>query len=273
LKKFPVSIWSIIPIVLKFKNHLIGFGRALLRGRTFRIPIVSGPGKGLWWQHSHQGVHSYWRGTYEPEMQTALARLLSPGMVFWDIGAQCGFFSLLAASQVGPKGGVYSLEPNEDNVEVIHRQKQLNRIKHWNIRQAALWTHSNDVSLELRGPLTSQITRNPAALTPLGLCTVPSVTLDGLLSAWPVPDVIKMDIEGAEEAVFKNFIASGFPEKTLILMEIHGQASREVLVEFAQITGRNWFHLDGTPLSTPKRWGQFILGQAHSNRLLPNFPE
>src|SRR6185436_6075060 len=50
-------------------------------------------------------------GAFEPK-ETALAtRWLRPGMTFVDVGANVGYFTLLAASRVGPSGRVHAIEP------------------------------------------------------------------------------------------------------------------------------------------------------------------
>ncbi|MFA5377909.1 MAG: FkbM family methyltransferase [Dehalococcoidia bacterium] len=58
-------------------------------------------------------------GLYE-RFETALVkRHLKPGQIFVDVGAHIGYYSVLAASIVGPTGGVYAYEPNPANVELL----------------------------------------------------------------------------------------------------------------------------------------------------------
>jgi FkbM family methyltransferase len=51
-------------------------------------------------------------GSYEPHVTATLTRHLKPGATFLDIGANVGYFSLLAANQLGPEGKVIACEPN-----------------------------------------------------------------------------------------------------------------------------------------------------------------
>src|SRR5687768_12354856 len=60
-------------------------------------------------------------GSSEPPVQQCVARSLAPGGVFYDVGANVGFFSLLAAQRVGRGGSVYSFEPVSENVAAIRR--------------------------------------------------------------------------------------------------------------------------------------------------------
>ena len=89
----------------------------LLREYARRFPegsviiIGSGFAAGLRWKRHHRYVNGYWIGNYEYPIQRAIARLLAPGDVLYDLGANAGFFSLLAGKLVGPTGQVYAFEP------------------------------------------------------------------------------------------------------------------------------------------------------------------
>jgi len=83
-----------------------------------RRPIVVGEGLGydlrLWKadlpiDHAHAGLIV--RGALERPVQEAFRRLLAPGMTVWDVGANLGFFALVAARCVGPAGRVVAFEP------------------------------------------------------------------------------------------------------------------------------------------------------------------
>ena len=83
-------------------------GQGLFRNRTGRIG--RGVGKGLLFNVGSCNA-GYLLGTTEPEVQEVLATLLRPGMAFYDIGANVGFYSILAARLTGPTGLVISFEP------------------------------------------------------------------------------------------------------------------------------------------------------------------
>src|SRR3989304_509633 len=51
---------------------------------------------------------------YEPQLSALFRKYLRPGDIFMDIGANIGYFTLLAASCVGPAGHVHSFEPNPE---------------------------------------------------------------------------------------------------------------------------------------------------------------
>src|SRR3970040_1289124 len=67
-------------------------------------------------------------GTYEPAIQQCITISLSPGDVFIDIGANIGFFSLIAARRVRRLVLVYPFEPVAENAASIIRSSRLNDI-------------------------------------------------------------------------------------------------------------------------------------------------
>jgi len=66
-------------------------------------------------------IHSFLKAgvPYEPDVTRVLQRILEPGDVFIDVGANVGYFTLLGSTLVGPTGKVYSYEPDPKNIERI----------------------------------------------------------------------------------------------------------------------------------------------------------
>src|SRR5262249_20805847 len=77
------------------------------------LTIRDGYLKGKHWiRFMRTHYDDYITGDYEQQVQDALAAHLRPGMVFYDIGANGGFFTLLGASLVGDRGRVVAYEPH-----------------------------------------------------------------------------------------------------------------------------------------------------------------
>src|SRR5713101_35809 len=76
------------------------------------VQVQQGPGQGLWLHLHPRTGRDYFEGSLEPEVQDALVQNLRSGMVFYDLGANIGFFSLLAARLVGQEGHVVGFEPD-----------------------------------------------------------------------------------------------------------------------------------------------------------------
>ncbi len=80
-------------------------------------------------------------GTYEPHTLLTIQKLLRPGDVFFDVGANVGIMSLTAARWVGPLGRVYSFEPSEREHRTLIHNLELNRAINVTPIRAALSNH------------------------------------------------------------------------------------------------------------------------------------
>ena len=74
------------------------------------VQVQNGPAQGLWLHLNPRTGSPFVAGGGEPAVQAALSKHLRPGMVFYDIGSNIGFFSLIAARLVGPRGRVIAFE-------------------------------------------------------------------------------------------------------------------------------------------------------------------
>ncbi len=69
-------------------------------------------------------------GIWEPFETSLVLRLLRPGAVFVDVGANIGYFSVLAASVVGAQGTVFAFEPDPENFRLLRANAELNGLEH-----------------------------------------------------------------------------------------------------------------------------------------------
>lgn len=69
-------------------------------------------------------------GVWEPYETALLLELLRPGDVFVDVGANIGYFSVLAASVVGEQGAVFAFEPDPANYYLLEANAALNNLQH-----------------------------------------------------------------------------------------------------------------------------------------------
>ncbi|HEX6832536.1 MAG TPA: FkbM family methyltransferase, partial [Rudaea sp.] len=91
------------------------------------MPILQGPLRWRLWIPGSSS-HGCWLGSYEYDKQRLFARVARSGDVVFDIGANVGFYTLLAATCVAPTGRVVAFEPMPSNVKRIHQHLKLNRI-------------------------------------------------------------------------------------------------------------------------------------------------
>src|SRR4051812_6791863 len=77
-------------------------------------------------------------GTYEPDKQALLSKVVTRGMVVWDVGANAGFYTLACSKLVGNEGRVYAFEPLAENVNNLLKHVALNKLANIKIIQTAL---------------------------------------------------------------------------------------------------------------------------------------
>lgn len=155
--------------------------------------IRSGHLKGRRWIVA-SGVHGYWLGTYEAEMQRAIARTVTAGAVFFDVGAHAGYYALLASQLVTANGRVVAFEPDARNLTYLEEHLRLNDAGNVTVIEAAV----SDACGTAR--FAAEQSGFGGTLSDAGSASIHTVTLDGLIEAGtvPAPDYIKIDVEGAE---------------------------------------------------------------------------
>jgi len=198
-----------------------------LAGRLIRLPlrlvppasplrILRGPARGLHWlPGSH--THGCWLGTYEKQTQALLQEHLGAGGVLFDIGANVGFFTLLGARLAESTGRVVAFEPLERNLAFLRRHVELNGFTNVQVVAAAVAAAPGEGFIDsARGP----------AMGGLGIAGVPVrlVSLDDMASRGeiPVPTLLKIDVEGAEEGVLLGARALLQATHPTVLLSGHG---------------------------------------------------
>lgn len=174
---------------------------------------------------SHAHVGSIAGGNLESAVQEAMIRHLGRGDVFYDIGANLGFFSLLAAHISGlDEGRVYAFEAAPDNAEAIAVNARLNAID--NVEVLAVAVSDRDG----RGRLQVVDDQSWSKLVEYGehpfterVIDVEMVAIDTLVASGrvPPPTVVKIDVEGAELAVLQGMWETLARHRPAIICELH----------------------------------------------------
>jgi FkbM family methyltransferase len=193
----------------------------LLRNREGRIQ--KGPARGLRFQGGNSAV-GFLLGTHDSDVQHLLARLLHPGMTCYDIGANVGFTAVLAARCVGETGRVICFEPLPDNAALIRVNADLNGFRHVQAYQVALGEIDGEAEFRLsRSPTWGRLADAGETPAECGSTRVSVRRLDALVAAesLPPPQVIKMDVEGAEAGVLAG--GRGLLERArpVLVIEVH----------------------------------------------------
>ncbi|MBK1646841.1 hypothetical protein CKO25_19825 [Thiocapsa imhoffii] len=183
------------------------FSLLFYNGRV--IKIRRGPLKGLTWKCStHQ---QFWMplGIYEKETASWLLSQLSEGGVFFDVGANYGYFTLMGGSVVGDGGKVFSFEPIPTNSQIIKEMAMMNGFAHVKIVPVAVSEAAGTVEFAVEtNNANSHIASFElphASSNVLETVSVQTISLDEFCEENTVfPEVIKCDVEGAEVAVLSG---------------------------------------------------------------------
>jgi len=192
--------------------------------------IEAGPAKGIWMELNPRTSRSYVRGEAEAGVQQTLAERIQPGMVFYDLGANIGFFSLLAARLVGKDGSVFSFEPDASVAARLRRNIARNGFENVTVVESGVWSTSGEMKFASADPSSPDhgLGRVVAADDPAGRPTT-CVALDDFARTSPAPDAIKCDVEGAEAEVFRGAEKLLELRRPWIACEIHSPTNDAAL--------------------------------------------
>lgn len=98
-------------------------------------------------QHVSRGIAT--EGLWEPYETQLVIQRLKPGDVFIDVGANIGYYSLIASTLVGASGSVISFEPDPANYHLLMKNLQVNNLSNVNAINAALSDVKGEGSLYL----------------------------------------------------------------------------------------------------------------------------
>lgn len=173
------------------------------------VYLRRGPGTGLLWRHFQ--CYQPWMalGTYEPDVADLIFARLRAGQVFYDVGANAGYFSLIAARKVGDSGRVVAFDPVPRNVDTIREQVLLNEFEQiCEIEQVAIAAFEGVTDLNIpERNANAHIASIAAPHVPHmngESVQVRCITLDSYVQTRTIPDLIKVDIEGAEVEALKG---------------------------------------------------------------------
>jgi FkbM family methyltransferase len=187
--------------------------------------IARGTGRGLKFNVGN-GNAGYLLGTSEPSVQAAFEAFVRPGATVFDVGANVGFLTAIAARLTGPGGRVIAFEPLPANAAQIRANAAMNGFAHVDVRTEALGNIDGEMPFLVSAEsswgkirlehetVAGQVREIPVRVR----------TLDGLRreNEVPAPDLIKMDIEGGEAALLEGAGETLRRDRPVLLIELHG---------------------------------------------------
>lgn len=169
---------------------------------------------------SHIMLDGYW----EMWVTEMIAHLVKPDMIVADIGANLGYFSLLMADLVGPRGFVHAFEPNPAIARRLRMSLEVNGFASRSAVEQVALSDAADAKMALvvppHEPKNAFLMPEGEGL-PVGAAHVRTARLDGD-PRWADIDFAKIDVEGAEELVWAG--AKGL---------LDGGRLRTIILEFA----------------------------------------
>jgi FkbM family methyltransferase len=170
-------------------------------------------------------------GCIEPNEFAFVDSSLRPGMVFLDIGANEGFYSIFASRRVGNSGRVVAFEPSDREFERLQRNISLNKANNIQAESIALAEAPGRGKLRIcEYGHEGQNTLGDFAhdVRQCGDQAVDIQRLDDYLSDHPFDrvDFIKMDVEGAEQRVLEGARQTLARYRPVILLELNDRALR-----------------------------------------------
>lgn len=198
---------------------------------------------------------------YEPELVAALARLVEPGFVCADIGANVGVLTLHLARCAGPRGSVVAFEAAGENVALLRKNVNLNSelesrivIEHAAVTAGgqptielyaarggghAGWTTSEEFAARVEGEEERRDT-----------VIVRAVALDNYFGPGARLDVVKIDIEGGEGQALSGMRRLLREARPTIVLEFHREVGWPAIPELLD-AGYRLEHLSGELCGVP----------------------
>lgn len=146
-------------------------------------------------------------GEWEPWVARHFGPAVRPGAHVVDIGANCGYYALLAAERTGPTGRVVAIEANARLAHLISKTFAVNGCGHWaSIVNAAALDREGDIELGVPGDYlgSASILMAPAEGNGIRSIKARAAPLSQLLGGNLRVDVLKIDAEGAEPLIWRG---------------------------------------------------------------------
>ncbi len=187
----------------------------LSRGRILRRKLPASLGGTSLLVSPEMGGLKYWKWNLEksdPELLAITRKLVKPGMSVWDVGANVGLFTFPSAFLAGTAGYVLAIDADVDNASLLLKSRSrldTTRNAVVDILPVAIAGAGQQV---VRFSISSRA-RAANALegfgnVPMGAVRetrhVPAMSLDELMNHFRKPELLKIDVEGAELLVLQS---------------------------------------------------------------------
>lgn len=207
------------------------------------VRVMQGPLKGKRWV-AGSSSHGCWLGSYEFDKQREIAAAVRPGMTCFDIGANVGFYTLLLSQLAGPEGAVVAFEPVPGNCRFLRQHVKMNSCGNVAVQELAL------ADLDGIARFDTTADSSQGHLSALGSLSVNCARMDSLIAAGAIspPNLMKVDVEGAEAAVLQGAVEVLARHKPVIFLATHGPRPHRECCRLLDRLGYRLAPINGTSL-------------------------
>jgi len=172
-------------------------------------------------------AHLLMDGYWEMWATEIMARIIKPGMVVADVGANLGYFTVLMGESVGETGSVHAFEPNPAMAELLRRSVNMNiGQRRTTVHEVGLSDHEGEAILCVP-PGEPKNATFAARYAGGAEISVPLRRMDSFAELDTV-DFIKIDVEGVEEATWRGMEGILKQERPLtVLLEFTADRYRD----------------------------------------------
>jgi FkbM family methyltransferase len=242
----PEDVLSQLPGAVRVRNEVRRFVRThAFPSREEWIQVQEGFAHGMWLHINLAEERTWWAGSHEPYVQQALCAHVKSHMVAYDVGAHIGFYALPLARVACH---TIAFEPDPKNAGRLRSHILRNRLtdRVW-VVEAAAWSASTPAidfqsgTPRSQGGVKWKGQRPPLATGPIR--TVPAISLDDFVAdGHPAPDIIKIDVEGAESQVLLGAETIMNKVRPIVIAEVHCATEFEAVKQLFEHHGYavNW---------------------------------
>lgn len=193
--------------------------------KQFPVPIPKMVGRNWWLSHPLQVT---WNS--EAHILCWAEEVLHTGNTFIDVGAHAGWISLASSRLVGATGQVVAIEPSPALASLIRYHCRINRVNSIAIEEFAVadssgiadfFIHNQGIS-SINSLFESAVAREAPSESPVDKIYVRTRSLDDYCASRKlIPDLIKIDVEGAELLVIKGASRILSKHKPTLIIAVH----------------------------------------------------
>jgi len=171
------------------------------------------------------------KGIWEESETELIKKIVSDGDVVLDLGANIGYYTMIFAKLIGPKGKVFAFEPEPNNFELLKKNLTINGYQNSTIEDAAVSDENGEVKLYLHESMATNHRIFYSKSVSKNFVVVKKIKLDDYFKNNPIKkriSFVKMDVEGSEFGVLKGMTTILNENKNLkMLIEYFPQAIKE----------------------------------------------